>query len=259
MAQQGGAASQTGLVRRIFSLWVLGKVLALAILAGGGWLVYQGATSPAFRLSQTTVRGNDLVSADEIVTALPAAGTNIFTVRSSRVERALEAIPAIERSDVSLVLPSTVRVTVHERKPRAVWEAGGRQALIDADGLVLVDIADLKPGSPLQSAPSTLPSVRAPDGPFVGLGDRIDPGVVLLAESIVPHLEIAGVAGGQVEYHPSTGVTLVAPGAPRVILGFGDNIDAKLTAYRAIRSHLEQTHTTAQLIDVRFLERPYYR
>ena len=44
-----------------------------------------------------------------------------------------------------------------------------------------------------------------------------------------------------------------------MMLGFGDDLDAKIAAYQAIRRELDRTRTPAELIDVRFLERPYYR
>jgi hypothetical protein len=44
-----------------------------------------------------------------------------------------------------------------------------------------------------------------------------------------------------------------------VALGFADNLDAKVDAYRAIRDHLNETQTVAELVDVRFLDRPYFR
>jgi hypothetical protein len=101
--------------------------------------------------------------------------------------------------------------------------------------------------------------VLAPEGPLAAPGERVDPDAVRVARDVGMRLSALGLPGGQVEYRPSTGVALVAPGAPRVQLGFGDDLDAKLSAYLAIRRHLEQTRTSAQLIDVRFLERPYYR
>jgi hypothetical protein len=240
-------------------MWMLGKVLALVLLVGGGWLCVQGATSPLLRLNQTVIRGTDLVPNDQILPLLPTAGKNVFTVRTARLERVIELIPSIERAEVALVLPSTIRVTVHERTPRAVWEAGGRQALVDSNGLVLADTAELKPDSPLRHPRAPLPAIRAPEGPFVGPGDRVDPSVVLMAEAVAPQLDEIGLANGQVEYHPSTGLTLQAPGSHQILLGFSGDLQAKLVAYRAIRAHLERTRTTAHLVDVRFLERPYYR
>ena len=78
-------------------------------------------------------------------------------------------------------------------------------------------------------------------------------------EVIAPRLGDIGLPTARVEYHPSSGVTLALPGSYQIVLGNGDNLEAKLKAFEAIRGHLEQTHTVAQVIDVRFLERPYYR
>jgi len=231
----------------------------VAILVGAGWLIYTGATSPTFSLSRTVIRGDELVPTDAILARLPVAGTNIFTVRAARVAREVENIPAIERAEVGLALPSTIQVTILERKPKAIWEAGGRQRLVDSNGLVLADVADITADSPLQSTMATIPTVHAPDSPIADPGEKIDPDVILMAELIAKKMDGITLPTGQVEYHPSTGLTLVVPGAYRVVLGSGGDVDAKVLAYRTIRNHLERTNTVAQLIDVRFLERPYYR
>jgi hypothetical protein len=131
--------------------------------------------------------------------------------------------------------------------------------LVDASGVALVDADELPTHSPLRDRESALPVVNAPYGPAVELGEQVDPAIVNTAAALPPLLAAAGITGGQVEYHPSSGLALTIPGAPQMVLGFDGDLDAKLAAYRAIRNQLDRTRTTAQLIDVRFLERPYYR
>jgi hypothetical protein len=145
------------------------------------------------------------------------------------------------------MIPNHVDVVVEERVPTVVWDTGHRQVLLDAEGLALKDGAE------------ALPTVYAPEGPELQPGTRIDVTPVRVAQSVGPRLASLGLTGGRVEYRPSGGVSLVAPGAPRVNLGFGENLDAQLNAYLTIRRHLDATRTPAELIDVRFLDRPYYR
>ena len=80
-----------------------------------------------------------------------------------------------------------------------------------------------------------------------------------MAQSLAPRLEAEGLAGGQLEYRPATGASVVLPDSARVALGSPDELEGKLAAYQAIRAYLDQTHTQARFIDVRFLERPYFR
>jgi hypothetical protein len=46
---------------------------------------------------------------------------------------------------------------------------------------------------------------------------------------------------------------------PRLILGGADDLGWKMAALQTIVRHLQSERTTAELIDVRFRERPYYR
>lgn len=240
------------LLRRAFGSWFLGKLMAAGLLVGVGWALSEGATAPALRLSRVALYGNQLVPSDEILAALSVEGMNVFTVRSARIERSLEANPAIETAQVRPRLPDAIQVTIAERTPVAIWDTGARAILIDAGGLALREGRPNSPG-PL------LPVVYAPDGPVVEPGERVDPDAVRMAQSIAPRLESLGLARARIEYRPTRGVTLVGPGSPRVALGFGDNLEPKLSAYVAIRRHIDQTRAQAELIDVRFLERPYFR
>ena len=87
----------------------------------------------------------------------------------------------------------------------------------------------------------------------------MDLDTVRMAEALVPRLASEGLAGGQLEYRPSYGATLILADSARLAIGTGDGLEDKLAAYRAIRSYLDQNRTKAQFIDVRFLERPYFR
>ena len=137
---------------------------------------------------------------------------------------------------------------IHERAPVAVWEASGRTILVDSSGLALRD-----------GASDDLPTIRAPDGPAPDPGGRVDMDAVRVAQSLVPRLDAEALAGGQLEYRPTSGATVVLADSARVALGTSEDLDDKLAAYRAIRSFLDQNRGHAQLIDVRFLERPYFR
>jgi cell division septal protein FtsQ len=243
--------SRPGLVsrarQRILSGWFVGKLLALLLLGLGAAALVELTNTEEFVVSRVDVAGNLLVPTDEVLMTVELEGTHVLAVRSARAARLLEANPAIARAYVQPRFWGVVRIQLTEREPAVVWESGDLSVLTDADGLAL------------REGRLPLPTVLAPEGPSVEPGGRVDPDAVRIARDVGMRLSALGLPGGQVEYRPSGGVALVAPGAPRVQLGFGDNLDAKLSAYQTIRRHLEQSRTSAQLIDVRFLERPYYR
>jgi hypothetical protein len=113
-------------------------------------------------------------------------------------------------------------------------------------------------GAVLREGDAMLPIIVVQGAPLPDPGDRVDPEAVGIAQDIGPRLEALGLGDAQLDYHPGSGMTLMSRGR-RVALGFADNLEAKLDAYRAIRDHLAQTHAVAELVDVRFLDRPYFR
>jgi cell division septal protein FtsQ len=235
------------IARALFSGWFLGKVLAVVVLASGGWLFREGAASPDLRVASILVAGNELVPAEEIAEALPVRDANVFTIRGSRLAPAILSDPAVAAVRVEARLPDAVYVRVMERRPVVVWETSGGTVLADRTGLVL------------REGGSALPTVSAPEGPVPHPGERVSPQAVQVAETVGPLIDSLGLQGGRIEFRPESGVTLVAPGTARVVLGFGDDLQLKLDAYTTIRRHLEQSRTPAELIDVRFLDRPFYR
>lgn len=237
---------RAALKSQVSAAWVLGKLMAAVLLVGGIWLIQQGAASSELRVARIVVEGNALVREDEITAALAVEGTHLFFVRTRRLERILEADPAIERAQVHAVLPHTVLVAVQERLPAVVWNTGETQMLTDAQGLAL------------RIGAQPLPTVHAPSSPVI-VGARVDASAVRIAQTVGPRLDTLGLAGAVLEYQPGSGVSVVKPGSYRVALGSSDRLEAKLDAYWTIRQYLEQTRTPAELIDVRFLDRPYFR
>jgi hypothetical protein len=118
--------------------------------------------------------------------------------------------------------------------------------LVDVDGVVL------------REGDGMLPVILVREAPVPEPGDRIDKEAVRITQQLAPRLDSLGLNDAQFDYRPSSGITLISRGR-RVALGFADNLDAKVDAYRAIRDHLNETQTVAELVDVRFLDRPYFR
>ena len=229
-------------------LWIIAKALALGVLAAGFGMASQVATSRQLHVAEVVIAGNELVPAEDIAATINVGGMNTFAVRARRLERILKADPAIENVSVRPRLPNTVEVLVREREPAVVWETAERSVLADATGLALRD-----------GTREDLPVVHAPDGPAPDPGGRVDLDAVRMAETLVPRFESEGLPGGQLEYRPSSGATVILADSARLALGTADGLEDKLAAYRAIRSYLDQNRTRAQFIDVRFLERPYFR
>lgn len=232
--------------RRLISGWFLGKVFALALLAGGSWATWHAMESPQLHVRRVTVSGNELVPTAEITEGLDVQGTSIFWIRRARLAKMVEGLPAVKHAEIQVRFPDHVHIVVRERAPVAIWDTGGRRMLVDADGVAL------------REGDGMLPLILVSEGPIPEPGDRVDAEAVRITQELTPRLESLGLNDAQFDYRASSGVTLISRGR-RVALGFADHLDAKLDAYRAIRDHLAQTQTVAELVDVRFLDRPYFR
>ena len=147
---RGGRA--TGFFR--FGLWIG----ALLLLSGG---VYGGAQlsgSPlaqsalqsvvdtmveatgllGFTVSDVTVEGRETTDGETILAALAARpGTPILAVSPKRAKQQLEGLPWVRTAVIERRLPGTLYVRLVERKPLALWQHGGKIALIDRVGAVI--------------------------------------------------------------------------------------------------------------------------
>src|SRR5207249_4560607 len=123
---------------------------------------------------------------------------------------------------------------------------GRQKVLVDADGVAL------------REGDRDLPTVHAKDMDPIAEGGHVELATVRLAQTYGADLDQLGLDGGQIQYSPNDGVTIEAP-QYRVLLGPPSQIEAKIAAYQTIRSYLESSKTPAQIVDVRSLDRPYFR
>lgn len=241
--------------RSLLTLALLSKLLALGLLLVSVWAAQEVGTSPAFEVTSVHVSGSDLVSAEEVVAMLGLTRSNVFHLRARPLAAAVESHPTVRQATVRPSLLGTVFVAVQERVPVVVWESSGQQVLADAEGLALQ--AGAPPSLSEFEAARALPVVHAA-GASVPIGGRVDAGAIRVVQVLAPALDSLGLTEGRLEYQQGSGVSVVGP-RHRVTLGSSEQIEAKLDAYRAIRHHLDESRTSAQVIDLRSPERPYFR
>jgi hypothetical protein len=231
-------------------VFILSRVLGLAVLLGTSGLLYHVASSPDFRVSRVSVDGNRLLTTAELEAVASVSGVNVFWVRRSELSQRLRLLPPVESADVSLELPDRVQIRVKERDPAAIWLVGDTPFLVDRQGLVL----------------ATRPAER----PLIVIRDTsnrpLTPGARVSAEAIGNLADIdsllARIFGPQqrrYEYSPETGINVVQTVGPRLILGNGVDLEWKMAAIQTITRHLQASRASAELIDVRFSDRPYFR
>jgi cell division septal protein FtsQ len=191
-----------------------------------------------------------LLTPDEIELTASASGLNLFWIRRAELGRRLQLLPPVESAWVSLELPDHLLIEVKEREPVAIWLTADTPFLVDRDGLVL---AVREPSRPLLV-------VQDPTNQQLTPGDRVNADAVRNVANLDALLAATfGSQQRQYQYLLSTGMNVVQSVGPRLILGGSDDFDWKITAIQTILRHLESERKSAELIDVRFRERPYYR
>ena len=91
-----------------------------------------------FRVREIRIAGNRRIAREAVLAAAGLRlGASIFEFDPAHVRDRLEAVPWIGRASVSRVLPDTAAIRIEERRPFALWQRGGRLALIDRAGGVI--------------------------------------------------------------------------------------------------------------------------
>lgn len=136
-----------------------GGRLALAGAAGGGVLLlalgvalwasgffgqvarqaeaqFAAATVKAgFGVHRITLRGAHELTHEEVVDAIgPVIGQSLLHFSAAEAKARLEELGWVRAASVTRLWPSTVHVSIRERKGEAVWQMDGRFHLVDGEG-----------------------------------------------------------------------------------------------------------------------------
>ena len=117
-------------------LWGSGKAgdYAARARAGAGAVL----ADFGFRIREIRIAGARRVAREAVLDAAGLRlGAPIFAFDPAAVRDRLEAVPWIGRAAVSRVLPDVAAVRIEERRPFALWQRGGRLALVDRAGEVI--------------------------------------------------------------------------------------------------------------------------
>jgi hypothetical protein len=226
ISRRVGRRRRRGAGRGIRPLVTVGRFVGVLLMVAAGAAFYGLNYAAEFRLDPLHVEISGLVhtNADDARHTMgldDGRRPNLFRLRTMDMERALAALPAVARADVSAVLPDRLVVQVTERQPVYVLRTGGHELLVDAAGVVVND-AQAVPGSA-----AGLPQVtdeRASSGPVPQIGqavDSVDLGAVLQLAALTPPLIGSGAAGLSLTVDGDEGFVLTAePDSWRAVFGF---------------------------------------
>jgi cell division protein FtsQ len=248
-----------------FVVWAIGRGLGMALLIGAAWLVYDCASSEHFRVRSVRVQGTALLTQADIENAAPVKGANVFWVDRAQIAARLRAMPLVQQVDVVATLPETLDIRIVERQPAAFWTSGDQTYLVDREGVILKPVnaetaqARVCAGQPCDPRLAALPSVAQVDARPLSAGDRVDVSALATSARLASVLPGVGIQPLSFEWSTDAGLEVPTSDGWRARFNEAGNLDRQVATLRTIRDELSRSKASAQVVDVRFEDRPYFR
>jgi cell division protein FtsQ len=165
--------SPTPPIRRFRRRRVVVPAVVVVLVLVALWIV---VFSPVLGVRTIRVRGLDQLSAAAVEHAAAISpGTPLLRLDAGAAARRVEQLPGIRSAQVSTSFPSTVTITVVERRPVGWLQAGKRYVLVDSTGARYREVAH---------RPRRLPHLVLPNG----AGTATTAAVATVAAALPPTL-----------------------------------------------------------------------
>jgi len=238
--------------------WVAARAAVLCglVIYGGYRGVGLVADAQRLQISHLVVRGHERLSAGEVLALVDGLrGQNILLVDLEDWQQRLLASPWVNRATIRRVLPATVEITVHERRPMGIGRIGTALYLVDGEGVIVDEYgpayADVD--LPIIDGLGTSPQ----DG-----GTLVDPlraefaGRVIAALSARPEI---GRRVSQIDVSDLHDAVVILDG-DTALLRIGDaEFVERLQQYIDLAPALRERMAAIDYVDLRFDERLYVR
>jgi hypothetical protein len=135
--------------------------------------IYGVGASPAFDYARMEVNDLRFTDAGAVEAALAESrGENLFRLSTGPLQAKLETIPTVAHARIDVRLPGTLAVTLQERVPVLIWQAGKSRYLADADGSLFALLGDTPPP---EAAGLPVVDDRRSASAGLAVGSRLDP------------------------------------------------------------------------------------
>ncbi|PJF47832.1 MAG: hypothetical protein D6709_08045 [Chloroflexi bacterium] len=225
------------------------QTLAAVVCVAGAMLGAQWYSGESWRIGDITVQNNDGVPVEAIIGASGLQGEHFHFANLDAAAKAVDDLPGVEAASVTCRWEWRVQcvITVQPARPMALWQSRDGQVWNDLEGRVQVARADM---------PAQL-FIRVEDGALPPPGSRLNPRLLrALNELIAAQPNVTRYA-----YSSQFGLMWVNDRKWRVRLGdapYDGAMSDKLRLARALQQQLVDKGIEARVLDVRFVEAPYY-
>jgi len=200
-----------------------------------------------FQVNEIQTQGLDRFSEGEIKQAINVTGSSIFFVNPKKIKEDLQhTYPGLSEVDVQVSWPSQVIISLVERNPVMAWNWDGHVRWVDADGVAF------EPHDEGLNVVQVNSAILPPT-----IKDRfVDPRIVRTIETLALYIpedtQMVFDSEHGLGWHDSRGWV--------VYFGFNnDDAAQKMIVYSALVEYLERKGITPGMINVEFVEAPYFR
>ncbi len=231
--------------------WRLFSAVLAALLIGVLFFLWN---SPEYRVEEAQYNGLKRLRIAELNAVLKLGGEPIFIVNPQKIQDALkEKFPELSSVKVEIKMPAQIIISVKERQPVLAWKQNERTTWIDSDGVSFA--ARGEDGALVtiiaKSSPPMMPlDKNAPKGQY--LPKNVVKSMLALAKLAPPNTPIV--------YDSQNGLGWQDERGWQVYFGTDlYRIDDKMKIYQATITQLSQEGIQPALINVAYLNAPYYR
>lgn len=239
--------------------WHFSKALSLLLLLAALASISALHMQDPWFVYEEDVQFTDLVRLDrtELYPLLNVEGLNIFWVDPRGLRRTLSEQSWVDDARIDVSLPAGVTVHVQETQPVAVWQTNSGVYWVAQNGFarpVAEDEEALVKAAGLPMIVDSLQEARVvrAEGPLTMDPNILDSALALM--QALPELD------GAVRYNRSVGLNFpLSDPSVWVYWGDGFDLDLKLGNFDVLRNLVRKGEDPAQILDVRFVKRPYIR
>lgn len=244
--KQAAAAKPKAALKPVPDAWLgrFPKVISGLLLAAMLVALYSLFTWDEFYVYGAEVRGNLVVTDEEVYAAGGVDRMSVFWIDPREVAGRVERLDYVQKARVTVRFPSALVIEVQERSPSLAWQSGESVWWVDDEGVIMT------PRVHLEGVVTIIDSEARPVAP----GERVDKSIIAAVyalRQVMPGLRV-------VQYTQAKGLIFATPEGWPVYIGDGSEIEAKIITLVALRDRLRAEGITPRFIDVRYPASPFY-
>lgn len=239
--------------------WHYSKILSLLLLVAAVVSIGMLHTQDQWFLYEEDVRFLDMerLESTELYPRAAVDGWSIFWLQPQAVRERILAHNWVADAQVNMRLPALLDIHVQEREPVAIWVTNDGSYWLAANGAALPMSSQEASNSPSMSLPQIVDPLRAAEALAPSRAMHMQTEVL---QSSLALIEALPELDGKVRYNQSVGLNFLLPD-PEVWVYWGDGLDMeqKLENLAAASDLVRSGDSSAQILDIRFINRPYVR